>query len=546
MRGEDQERILRELESRVVHQRVRVEEAGGAPIQDVLEDSLYHERKRLRGDRSSPSSDRDTAFWTHVQRELRHASAEKHRALLREVVRHYGSEISGHFDPRVYQVATRALPPVLGLLLNAVSPLKLARRLPDLPRIDDAVIIQGETAHLHRLRRHGAVILVPTHVSNMDSIIIGYALFRMGLPPFLYGAGLNLFSNPLLGYFMHNLGAYTVDRKKTDPLYKVALKEYATLTLEAGYDNLFFPGGTRSRSGAVEQHLKLGLLGTGLAAYINNLRRGAARPKVFVVPATLSYELVLEAETLISDFLAEVGKSRYIIEDDEFSRPRRVFEFLTKLVSLDSKIHVTVSRGLDPFGNVVDDDGESIDPCGRHIDVSRYVAKGGEPQHVEDRDEEYTREVAPKIAEAFARDNVVEATHVTAKAVFGLLQARNPKLDTMRLIRTGGLEDDLELAAVYQETGRLLELLRDRRARGGIRLGSSVGGEADEVVATALAHFGSYHSRPCAVRRGDRLVPADRSLLLYYQNRLEGYGLEAALGKRPALSKDHRALAPSR
>ena len=63
---------------------------------------------------------------------------------------------------------------------------------------------------------------------------------------------------------------------------------------------------------------------------------------------------------------------------------------------------------------------------------------------------------------------------------------------------------------------------------------------------TALAHFGSYHSRPCAVRRGDRLVPADRSLLLYYQNRLEGYGLEAALGKRPALSKDHRALAPSR
>jgi hypothetical protein len=38
-------------------------------------------------------------------------------------------------------------------------------------------------------------------------------------------------------------------------------------------------------------------------------------------------------------------------------------------------------------------------------------------------------------------------------------------------------------------------------------------------------------------------VPSDRNLLLYYQNRLEGYGLEERLGRRAALSADHRALA---
>ena len=51
----------------------------------------------------------------------------------------------------------------------------------------------------------------------MDSLVLGYAIYRLGLPPVIYGAGLNLFSNPLVGFFMHNLGAYTVDRRKRDP-----------------------------------------------------------------------------------------------------------------------------------------------------------------------------------------------------------------------------------------------------------------------------------------------------------------------------------------
>ena len=44
------------------------------------------------------------------------------------------------------------------------------------------------------------------------------------------------------------------------------------------------------------------------------------------------------------------------------------------------------------------------------------------------------------------------------------------------------------------------------------------------VVSEALAHLGSYHRRPALSRRGDRLFHGDRSLLLYYQNRLSGFG----------------------
>ncbi|MCB9650835.1 MAG: 1-acyl-sn-glycerol-3-phosphate acyltransferase [Deltaproteobacteria bacterium] len=542
MRPEDQERILTELESRVSLAKVRATEAGGPKLSEILEDSHYFERKRLKEDRGSPTREADVKFWDQVQQDLRRASERDQKLLARKVIRHYAEEIAGNFDERVYQVVTRALPPGLGLLLNAASPLRLVKRLPQMPNLDESVVIQGEVEQLHRLHEKGTVILVPTHVSNLDSIIVGYALFRMGLPPFIYGAGLNLFTNPLISFFMHNLGAYTVDRKKTDPLYKDVLKEYATLTLEFGYDNIFFPGGTRSRSGAIEQHLKLGLMGTGLAAYINNLQRGAAQPKVFIVPATLSFELVLEAETLIDDFLKEVGKARYIIDDDEFTRPKRVFDFMSQLVSMDSKIHVTVSRGYDVFGNPVDDEGNSLDPCGRVVDTSRYVLDKGKPVHDAARDAEYTREVGERVGEAFLRDNVVTSTHVVAHAIMNLLRERNPRMSVLRILRTGGTEDDLELRSVYRETDRLLGELRALEQRGRIRLGTSLRASAEDVVSDALAHYALYHTRPAAQRRGDRVVPRDRNLVLYYQNRLEGYGLSS----RPCLSPNHRALADLR
>lgn len=542
MRAEDQERILTEVESRVSGALAASAERRGASIEDILNDALYHERKRLKDERRKKAKALDTTFWDEVQRGLRHASERDQRALLRKAVRHYAEEIAGNFDDRVYQSVTRILPPALGLLLNAVSPQRLVRRFPELPKIDDALILQGEIEQLKRLQEIGTVILVPTHVSNLDSIIAGYALYKLGLPPFIYGAGLNLFSNPLISFFMHNLGAYTVDRKKTDPLYKDVLKEYATLALEMGYDQIFFPGGTRSRSGAVEKKLKMGLLGSSIAAYAHNLERKASNPKIFIVPATFSFQLVLEAETLIDDFLKEVGKSRYIIEDDEFSKPRTVLDFMAKLLSLDSKIYITISRGLDPFGNWVDADGNSLDPCGRVIDTERYLWVNGTPQLSPDRDSEYTRELGEKIVEAYGRDTVIYSTNVTARAIFGVLRKRNPKMTLLRLLRTGGSEEDLELSAVYRETDRLLSDLRALAKEGRIRLDTLLENAAPEdVVSDGLSKFAIFHTRAAAMRRGDRIVPSDRNLLLYYQNRLEGYGLDAA-GLKPTLTSDHRAL----
>ena len=120
---------------------------------------------------------------------------------------------------------------------------------------------------LRKLSKDHTLIYTPTHLSNLDSPLVGYALSEIDLPPVIYGAGLNLFSNPVMAFFMSRLGAYTVDRRKKNQLYKDILKDYSTEAIVRGCHSLFYPGGTRSRSGKIESHLKKGLLGTALEAW---------------------------------------------------------------------------------------------------------------------------------------------------------------------------------------------------------------------------------------------------------------------------------------
>jgi glycerol-3-phosphate O-acyltransferase len=526
MRQEDRERAVAEVVTRVVD---GVVAQGHRALETALADTIYHERRRVEKGRDPAARKKALARWDAQRSRLLAGSDQSRREQLRAIVEDFTREVLGNFDPRVHAFATRAVPFGLSALLHALSPRQLLKRFPDLG-LDDRVVVDGDVEIARKLREKGTIVVVPTHSSNLDSIVLGYAMHEQGFPPLLYGAGLNLFENPLLAYFMRNLGAYTVDRRKTAPIYRQVLKEYATVSLEFGYDNLFFPGGTRARSGALEEKLKLGLLGTALKAYGNNLRARRPRPKMFIIPQVLSYELTLEAETLIDDFLRETGKSRYIITDDEFASAKRILDFFSGILELDARIHMTFMPPLDPFGNPVDEDGNSLDGSGRPIDTERYLCSaGGELSVDANRDQEYTRALGRKLVDTFHRGNTVFPTHLVAFAVFEGLRANRADQDLYRFLRGGGETESL----TFSETARQVEALRDRLgalARDGrVRLGERVRLlEADDLILHALRALGTYHSRPALERRGDRLFSRDRNLLYYYRNRLLGYGLETA------------------
>jgi len=520
------EEIRSEVVGRVYDRTLARAEASGPPsLAEIVNETAWHESERLR--RSRSVSDEDRAFVARLRRSISKANDQALKQLLRDCLERYAGEITGHFNPTVYSVATRAIPVGLNVLLGGLSVRRvLGTTLKDLAALSSHLVIRGETEGLARLKRFGTLVYVPTHSSNLDSVLLGYGIYRMGLPPVTYGAGLNLFSNPITGFFMRNLGAYTVDRLKTDPLYRLLLKEYATVTMEYGRDNLFFPGGTRGRSGEVERRLKMGLLGTTVRAYRENLCRQRSKPRIYVIPVTLSYPLVLEASTLVEDHLKEAGKARYIIMDDEFSRLRRWFEYLKGLASLEQRIHLTIGHALDPFGNRVDEQGRSLDPKGRVVDPAGYLMADGELVEDEVRDHEYTKVLGARIMEAWRSHNVAMSTHALAFAFFEHLRRREPGVDLYRLLRNLGPEEGVDQAEVEATLATLLGELKDLGRAGRILLGRAVEtGNAQDVMREGLRTFGSYHVRPVVERRGVRLHVQDPNLLFYYRNRLEGYGL---------------------
>ncbi len=521
-----------EVQSRVLEACITQSHLPSGMALDVLvNDTLFHERKRLENDRKSPNWTADVAFWDGVKHRLGRASDEEVRDILKSVIGRFTDEIRGNFSPLLYGVATKVLPRALPMLFNAMSPKRLLSR--GLPDIGETIRLVGEIDALRKVTERGTVILTPTHSSNLDSPVIGWAIYAMGLPPFTYGAGLNLFSNPVMSLFMRNLGAYRVDRGKTAPLYKDVLKEYATVSLELGQPNLFFPAGTRVRSGRIEQKLKLGLLSSGLRAYVNNLEKRAARPNIYIVPCTLNHHLVLEAESLIEDHLQREGKARYIILDDESSRPRKIAGFLQNLVSLDARITVRIGEPIDPFGHRVDPDtGRSVDRHGRDIDITRYVTdRQGQPVHLPQRDRVYTQEAGEAIAASFMRHNVVVTTQLVAFTLWEMLRLRHRGLDMYRLLRAGDEGTGTAMVTLVDRVLRVSEALAERAKRGELHLEGGVvkEGDAAEIVQQALRHFGTYHSQPVLTRRGDRVFCLDMKLLYFYSNRLRGYGLEKEL-----------------
>ncbi|MEZ4383784.1 MAG: 1-acyl-sn-glycerol-3-phosphate acyltransferase [Nannocystaceae bacterium] len=531
--------IIRDLVTRVVDQH----SVDADRLLFLLNDAANAEVRRLATQRDA-EAEVSLDFWRKLLRRLGKMSHADRIVALDKIVERMGDDIAGNFDVRVFRTTRRMVPGVLTAIMDPSSlPHEIVRN--GWPRVDSLVTAEGPIQRLRELAKIGTLVLVPTHSSNLDSIALGYLLDREGLPPVVYGAGKNLFSNPLISFFMHNLGAYRVDRRVHARLYKEVLKTYSCLMIERGYHSLFFPGGTRSRSGMVETHLKLGLAGTAVEAFARNVKYGVRRP-VFFVPATLNYALCLEAETLIDDWLKGAGAARYIIEDDEFSQYDRVTAFFKKLVSLRSAMVVRFGEPIDPFGNPVDGEGRSLAPDGRAIDPATYVCRRGVPSLDAARDAGYTRELGEVLPRIFSRETVVMWTQLVAHVLYRHLVADSVDHDLFGRQRRRG-EVGMDRAELVREVGeardRLLELESAQQVRVGPVLRNT---SPDELVTQALDAWGGYHTKAVAREAGSEVVIEDPNLLLYYQNRLVGFSEALAVEGKLAASREITTLEQQR
>jgi glycerol-3-phosphate O-acyltransferase len=518
---------------------IGITQAKSEVLKEELETTLYRERLRIKQNAWDVDPDDEYDFWSKVKSSLVQVSNQsqltkiqkkkEYQKVLEKILARYSEEIAGNFNSSHYKVTRRIVTFGFSRLLNAARVKGIKSLFSNQYTLQDKIQIFGETDQLRALARKGTIVMVPTHFSNLDSILIGWIISVMGLPPFIYGAGLNLFNIQIFAYFMNALGAYKVDRRKKNLLYLETLKSYSSECLQAGVHSLFFPGGTRSRSGKIESKLKMGLLGTAIEAQRANFQKGinGIEGKIFIVPVTINYHFVLEAPSLIKEHLSLTGQERFYEESDEFSTSYKISKFLVKFFTRGSDISVSVGKPLDVLGHYVDEEGNSLDKNGRVIDTRDYFISKGEINVDHQREEEYTLRLGRRIVDEFHRNNRVFSSHLVAFTAFQMIKKLHPKMDLFNLLRLSEDEIQLPREDFKKECQRVLNKISELKEKGKVNMAPHLDREIDEIIEHGLSNVGMYHAkRPLIRNQEGNIITQDLNLLYFYHNRLDGYDLE--------------------
>jgi glycerol-3-phosphate O-acyltransferase len=507
---------------------------------DELEATVYREQQRMKRNRWRVDPEDEPRFWASVKDDLLHLAGktadeqeEKANELLKRIVLRYADEIAGNFKPSQYRLTREIIKFWFARLLNGARVKKFGAFWRNRYTLRDKIHIVGKVKQLRKLARKGTIVMVPTHFSNLDSILIGWVIHSLGLPAFIYGAGLNLFNIKIFAYFMNSLGAYKVDRRKKNMPYLETLKLYSTVALQKGAHSLFFPGGTRSRSGALEKQLKLGLLSSTIEAQRNlylEAKPGEEVRKIFIVPVTLNYHFVLEAPDLIEDYLSSKGQDRYLPEQDRYGS-WQLIQFMFKFFTKGSSISVSIGQGLDIMGNYVDDEGNSTDAHGRPLDTRDYFISNGQLSADRQREDEYTRMLSQKIVGEYHRINRVFASHLVAYVAFVMWQKKYPKLDLFGLLRLPEEDQSLPYEEFRDTCKRVRKQIYRLKIGNKVNIASHLKGDIDDVIKRGLYNVGIFHlKRPLLRNRDGNVITRDFNVLYYYHNRLVGYELDKFIG----------------
>ena len=502
----------------------------------LLQSTIFSEKNRARREPWKVDPQDDLAYWRRAEQKFVRSGLDEddptdvqaRRELLQRIVHRYAEEVVGSFKIPTFQFARRFLTAFFNRLLNAAAGRNLRRLARAKVKLRDRLIVSGQVERLRTLFPEHHVLILPTHFSNLDSILIGYALDGFaGIPHSTFGAGLNLLNSGWVAYFINRFGAYRVDRRKKNPIYLEVLKSFSRLAIYKGVNSTFFPGGTRNRAGTIEREVKLGLLGTAVEAQRRLLAEGSDK-KVIVVPLVLSYHFVLEAKFLIQEHLRRTGKEQYLGAPSRQFGYRTFLSFLWQLFASTSEIHLNVGQPLDVLGNPVDSAGTSFDDSGRPLDLRDYFYSGGEITVDPQREREYTKRLGVAVVDRFHRDHVVLTSHIVAYAAFRILRQSYPELDLYAVLRL--VEEDFlfDLGVLQTVIAHIQAKLFELAERGAVKLSANAKAEPAFVLEDGISHMSLYHQRKPLTQASGRLVSEDYHLLFYYHNRLTGYPLEAA------------------
>jgi len=163
-------------------------------------------------------------------------------------------------------------------------------------RIYDGVEVDGEG--LDRVReaaKKGTLVLLPSHKSHVDYLMLSFVFYRHNLQLPLVAAGDNLAFFPL-GPIFRRAGAWFIRRSFAgDRLYAAVVDAYMRRLIREGYSIEFFLEGTRSRTGKLLPP-KLGLLNMVVEAALS-----VPNKSVYFVPVSIGYDRLVEGSAYVRE-----------------------------------------------------------------------------------------------------------------------------------------------------------------------------------------------------------------------------------------------------
>ena len=475
-------------------------------LYDELINTVYKEKLRIskKSWKADPADDKK--FWYTLKDKIIEFESDKNNPKIKNeilpiVIDRYTEEITGNFKRSHHGFAKRLITSFLARLLNTA---RLRNPLGSL-NLDSTIQIFGRHKRLRKLSKTGTIVMVPTHFSHLDSALIGWIISHLGLPAFMYGAGLVLYNLKIFAYFFNSLGAYKVDRRKKHFLYLETLKTYTERAIINGCHNLFYPGGTRSRSGSIEKNLKLGLLGSTLEA---QKELNKENKKIYIVPVTFNYQFVLEGPALINQYLSK----NKLNKDLGYSNTFKIFTFLIKYFTRSNRIAVTFGNPLDIYGNRVNKDGNPINKNNLSLEKNNKT--------------EILNNLSEKIIDELMAGTVVFSSLILSFTSFEIIRKKFRKMDVENIIELP--EDELTLNIEYFKTKykNVLESVKNLSEKKKLKISDELLLSIDDQIKIGCKNLGLYHAiRPLELKK-DKIIIKNIKMLFYYRNRLDGYGIE--------------------
>ncbi len=500
-------------------------------ISDLLSKSIYMEMQRTKNTPWKVDPPGEKKYWKDLSIELeksqeREDKIEAQHDILKKIIHRYNEEIVGTFNPKHFKFSRIFLTSFFKRLFNKYF--AGYWRWGSKQVLQQKIKTIGPLDVIRDLFDKGTIVVLPTHYSNLDSIMVGYAIdTNTGMPAFSYGAGLNLYNVEIVAYFMNRLGAFRVDRRKKNRIYLECLTSMSSLSLTQGVNSIFFPGGTRSRSGKTEEKVKLGLISSVIEAQRQLLQNGSDK-KIYVVPLNIGYHFVLEANNLIHQHLQTVEREKFVRKQIQPITFRKVLKFLKDMFTKESEVYMSFGEPLDVFGNKVDENGKSYDRFDREVLVKDYFLSDGKITSNPQRESIYAKNLGESIVYAYKKFNVILSSNVAAFTAFHLIYEAEKETGLVHLLNQGNTKFEIPWDSYLNHVKKVINILLSNKSQWTF---SFENWNDPEVIATeGINKLGIYHFESVLVSKNNVLICNNIQILYYYHNRLTNYEIENQMG----------------